>query len=278
MAQSDIECANIALLKIGAPKLTSGTLSASTEETGIACYLALDPLKKALLRAHPWNFAVKRKFVEATLAAITNVTEDGSTGWFKIWSASTSGLSSGDGVTITDVVGCEAANGTWVCDAVVASTSFLLRNVDASGSYTSGGYWTEAGTYGYTHSIALPSDLLRVLRLNEESGDDYRIESGRVLLNSDEYDIKYIYDVTDYTLMDAEFYDLLSTRLALQICYKITQSSQMVSELKDTYKKQLAKVRFDDASEDPAETLEADEWINSRFSSGSWTNRIPDGV
>src|SRR5687767_3376039 len=116
MAQSDVECANIALTKLGAAKIT--TLS-DTTETAIAANLCLGPLKKALLRAHPWNFAIKRKRLTPTRVDLTNVTEDGATGWFKLWTANTSGLSSGDGVTIEDVVGCEAANGTWVCDSVV---------------------------------------------------------------------------------------------------------------------------------------------------------------
>lgn len=272
MAQSALECANIALTKLGAPKISA---LADADERAVAANLCIDPLRKSLLRSHPWNFAVKRRVVQATRTSITNVTEDGPTGWFKISTGSTSGLSSGDGVTIASVVGCEAANGTWVCDSVIAGTSFLLRDADFSGSYTSGGTWTKAGAYGYAYAIALPTDNLRVLRVNETTGTDYRVEAGYVLSDDDEYEIKYIYDVTDYTAFDPAFYDLLSTSLALELAYRLSQSSTLVEQLKDALKKQMAHVRFVDASEDPAEMLGADDWIKSRFTFNSgWPRNI----
>jgi hypothetical protein len=272
MAQSSLECANIALTKIGAAKITD---LSDTTETAITANLCIDPCKKDLLRLHPWNFAVKRTLLRPTETDITNVTEDGSTGWFKIWTGSTTGLSSGDAVTIEDVVGAEGANGTFQIDAVVAGTSFLLRDEDFSGAWTSGGTWTKAGLFDFSYNIALPSDCLRILRVMELEQEDYRIEAGRILINDHPVEMKYIYDVTDYTTMDPSFYDLLSTALALKIAYKISQSSTLVEQLSELYRRQLGKVRHVDATEDPAEALGADDWINSRFPRGSgWPMRL----
>lgn len=263
MAQSDLECANIALTKIGAAKITA---LADADERAVAANLCLDPLKKSLLRMHPWNFAVARKSISPTFTAITNVTNSG--GNFKIHTASTSGLANGDRVTIESIVGCEGANGTWEIEALVANTSFELVNSVFAGAYVSGGQWTEAPAFGYAFSIALPSDWIRTLRVNEFTGEDYRMEGNKILTDSYPVELKYIYNVTDYTLMEVEFYDLLSLWLASQICYRVTQSSTKEAELKDAFRKLSAKYRFDDASEDPAEIVGADDWVNSRLTYG----------
>lgn len=272
MAQSSLECANIALTKMGAPQITA---LSDTDERAKAANLCLDPLKKSLLRSHPWNFALKRTTLEPTLIAITNITADGATGWFKVFTGSTTGLSNGDRVTIEEVVGCEAANGTWEVDAVVAGTSFLLEDQDFSGEYDTDGTWTQAGNYGYSYSIALPSDCIRVLRVHETDGTDYRIEAGRVLTDDHPVELKYVYDVTDYTTMDTAFYDLLSTALALEISYRVTQSSTLIEQLRDMLRRQMAHVRFLDATEDPAEELGANDWIKSRFNyNAGWPRNI----
>lgn len=266
MAQSDLECANIALTKIGAAKITA---LADNTETAIVCNLVIDPLKKSLLRMSPWNFAIKRANLSPTFVAITGVTDNGS-GRYRVATASTSGLVDGDRVTIIGLVGTEGANGTWVIDNLLANTRFDLVSSVFSGTYSSGGTWTEAPAFEFAYQIALPSDWLRTLRVSEMAAMNYRMEGNKILTDDYPIELKYIYNVTDYTQMDVSFYDLLSTALAVHISYKISASSVLLDQLRDVYRRQLGKVRFDDATEDPAEVVGADDWVLSRitFSSG----------
>jgi hypothetical protein len=261
MAQAALECANIALTKIGAAQITD---LAGTEETAKACNLVLDPLRKSLLRMHPWNFAVKRDNVEPTFIGISNATDSG--GLIQIQTASNHGWSTGNVVTIEDVDGVPA-NGTWTI-TVVDADEFTLDDSTFSGTYTASDddQVTLAPDFGFAYQIAIPSDCLRILRVNEVTGANYRIERNKILTDDYPVELKYVYDVTTYTEMDVEFYQILATGLAADICYRITQSSAKEAELKDQFKKMLSKVRFDDASEDPGEVLEANDWIDSRFS------------
>ena len=260
MAQSDVECANIALTKIGAPKITA--LSDSVE-TAIACNLCIDPLRKALLSMHPWNVAVKRTNLSPTVTAISNAADNGS-GEIRITST-THGLVTGDRATVENVDGVPA-NGTWFVTRIDANNVDLDDSV-FSGTYTASStdQITKAPAFLFTYQVALPSDWIRTLRVNELTGADYRMEGGYILTDDYPVELKYVYDVTTYTAMDVEFYQLLALGLAAQICYKITQSSTKEAQLQDEFKRMQSKIRFDDATEDPAEIIGADDWTNSRF-------------
>lgn len=65
MATSSVEICNSALLKLGCSMITS--LSDTTKQ-GLACNAQYDRLRKEILRAHPWNFAI----THADLAATAN--------------------------------------------------------------------------------------------------------------------------------------------------------------------------------------------------------------
>jgi hypothetical protein len=265
MAQAALECANAALRKIGHTKIAALDTSS---ETSTLLLDRIDICKRTLLRMHPWNFAVKRKLIEPTWVTISNAVTNG--GLIRL-TATTHGRSTGDRVTVRGVFGVPA-NGTWYVTVIDVNTLDLQDSV-FSGTYEAGDDdLTKAAQFEYDYEIALPSDCLRVLRVNDTNPYDYRIEAGKIVTNQDEIEIKYVYDVTDYTTMDILFYELLSHYLAWDISYRVTQSSQLKEQLFQEMRvvmKPFAK--FVDATEDPAEKLQADEWVNSRFGGqSSW--------
>jgi hypothetical protein len=263
MAQSDLEVSNAALYKLGEKSVAS--LGEDTKAANI-CTARVDICKRAMLRKHPWNFATKRSVLEPTWTAITGANSNG--GLIRILTASTGSLASGDRVTIHEVEGTTEANGTFVISSLVANTSITLAETTFTNAWTSGGEWTPAARFDYTYSIALPSDCLRVLMVNDyQSAPDWRIERGRILINSDENNLKYIYDVTDYTTMPVDFYEALALYLAIDLCLPLSQSDGRKEELKKHFKTALAEARFVDSTEDPAQKLDASEWIDSRFTS-----------
>lgn len=60
MATSDVEICNLALTRIGHQTITSLTASPSTSKAATICALQYPICRDALLRAHPWNFAIAR--------------------------------------------------------------------------------------------------------------------------------------------------------------------------------------------------------------------------
>jgi len=180
------------------------------------------------------------------------------------------GLSDGDRVTIRDIVGTVEANGTWIIDDKTSNTFDLVDSAFAT-TYSSGGEWTLAAKFDYTYSIALPADCLRVLRVNDNLlKPDWRVEAGRIVTNDDLIELKYIYDVTDYTTMSVDFYECLALYIATDVCLPLTQNDQRKAELKQEFQLALSKARHSDATEDSAEQLEANEWIASRFTSPAY--------
>ena len=64
MASSDTEICNSALIKIGADLITSID---DGNKAARLCKQQFIPLRDELIRAHPWNFAIKRMELGKTL-------------------------------------------------------------------------------------------------------------------------------------------------------------------------------------------------------------------
>lgn len=265
MAQSAVEVANAALSKLGSNKFIT-TLADGTVES-IACNDRLDVCKRALLRMHPWNFAMKRASLTPTWIAISNVVDNGST-LCRVTSAA-HGRATGDRVSIEGVTGC-TGNGTWTVTVINATTLDLQGSV-FSGTYIASALdqLTQAPAFDYEYMLALPADCLRVWRVDDIMYNvDYQVEGRTIVSHSYPVELRYIYDVTDYTAMDIMFYECLAAYLAWDICYRIGKSSQMKQQLwEDIFNPRtgiLPKSRFTDATENPNELLGADDWILSR--------------
>ncbi len=277
--QSDLNVSNWALRLIGHRAILT-TLADTTTE-GLACAAMVDNAKQALLRMHPWNFAIKRKklapYQEFTISNVTFV----SANLLEITHSSTT-FATGNYVTIRDVQGAIEANGSWEIQSAVNGTTTRITVTDVAtagdlSTYTSGGYIRRSPAFDYSYLFELPSDFLRVLSVNGDiCPDDYRIEANQILINDSSVEIRYIYDVTDYTEMDALFYQCLAHYLAYQLCDHMSASDGKKNELHVyLYGGQgkrgiLPQGRFIDASEDSITQMGADDWTSSRFSSPTY--------
>ena len=277
MAQSALEVGNAALYKLGATIVTSVT-GADTSKEGVVVAARLEPVKRALLRMHPWNFATKRKVLTPPASfAISNVTWVSSQ-IIEITHATVT-FALGSYVTIASVLGATLANGAFeVSTATVggvttrltvplATTSTLL------GTYVSGGTIRQSPAFDYAYLYTLPTDCLRLLEIDEcESwADRWRVEGRNILTDeSTSIPILFIYDVTDYTLMDIEFYECLATYLAWDICDHITGDDNKKRALwtdlhgGDGKIGLLPRGRFSDASEESLQTMQTDDWLAAR--------------
>lgn len=277
MAQNQLDVSNAALSKLGCrvrlsaaqqSGVTKPSLIGTTQEERI-CARRVDVCKCILLAMHPWNFAIKRKNLEPSYAAITGAASDGSSSNEVRITSNAHGLANGDRVTIKSVIGTTEANGTWVVSGVATNTFDLVGSV-FSNTYISGGQWTKAGTFDFIYSIALPTDCIRILRVNDNLvSPQWKIEGGRMLTNEDTNYIKYVYDIgeldTAYASMSIMFYEALALYLAWDISLELGRDNATKEQLGRDFKEVLAKARFVDACEDPAEQMEASDWLVSRI-------------
>jgi hypothetical protein len=104
---------------------------------------------------------------------------------------------------------------------------------------------TPAFKWGYAYP--LPNDFIRLTTLNGIQADkcvtEFTLEGGEILTNSAEAHITYVRRITDPTLYDPIFREVLIFRLASSVAMDITGDSAKRAEME-----QFAQLRMRDAS------------------------------
>ena len=104
----------------------------------------------------------------------------------------------------------------------------------------------------YKYSYVLPSDFLRLL--NVYLVDDYKVENNRILTNSKNIQIRYVFDNADETKWDSLFQDLMVLKIKSTIAFPITKER---SQVEQAIKEFTMMYRFAvgiDSTEDPQDT------------------------
>lgn len=266
MPVTSLDIANSALIKLG-----ERTISALSDQTAPAqaANTRIEFCRRAVLRTHPWNFAVRRATL--SLNNITGIADNGG-GLCRVTSA-LHGFSSSNKVSISGVRGTSEANGTWTI-TVIDPNTFDLIGSSFVNTYIDGGVVGLAAEYGWTFQHLLPTNCLRLLIINTDE-DRWRIEGRYILSNESSLQIKYIVDHTDYDTMDSLFHEALAAYLAWDICYRVTQNLNLKNQILEDYSGIVKRARFVDATEEPAETIGADDFLDSRSSGATQFVRDP---
>lgn len=121
---------------------------------------------------------------------------------------------------------------------------------------------TTAPAFDYTYAFTIPTDCLRVLR-PATVGLDWVIEGGKILTNdSDTLYLRYVSDVTDPTLWDPSFYNVVAGALSIDICERLTQSNTKKQMLIQQYEDDVRKARRMNAFEaGPTVAVDDDWWV-----------------
>jgi microcystin-dependent protein len=113
--------------------------------------------------------------------------------------------------------------------------------------------------FGWAYQYQLPSDWLRLSTLNGTEAKLaevlYTIEGEKLLTDTSEAKVTYVKRVTDTTLFDALFVDVLILRLAAAIAIDVTQSKTKRDEMLAGAERMLNEGRFVDANETDTRTL-----------------------
>lgn len=122
----------------------------------------------------------------------------------------------------------------------------------------------DAPAFEYESAFQLPSDCLRPFIVNKNRCDWIQ-EGPYVLSNESEIEMVYIARVSE-SQFDSSFVEVLALRIAMDICYKITQSNPRAQEVKAEYLVMLADARSFSAQSGRQENyLTSDEYVNVRY-------------
>jgi len=120
---------------------------------------------------------------------------------------------------------------------------------------------SSAPAFEYAFQYALPTDpfCLRVLKMEFEDYE-FKVENlagqGRVLLtNEGEANIIYIARVTDPSLFDSMFVDVLTAKLAVDLAYPVTNSTGLQKKKKKLFERKLSDARSLDSTEGTTDSL-----------------------
>lgn len=261
-AQSATDVCNLALAHLGGAPPFLTDITTDTTKAGKLLRQVLDNSRKATLRAAYWNFAIERVLLE--LDAITAIADNGA-GLIRVTIASHPFIT-GDRVSIVSVLGTTEANGTWVITKIDAN-SFDLQESEFTSTYISGGVAGFAPPMDYTFKHSVPTDFVRLVKVGADGDQiDYRFEKGYIVTDESEIYLKYVADVTDYTLMDPQYYSCLALHLAWAVCYALTQSNKLKEEIMKAYSVAIRFAKNSDSTEDPLKTLEANTFVEARTS------------
>lgn len=122
--------------------------------------------------------------------------------------------------------------------------------------------------FDFAYRFQIPSDSIRVLWLGDNI-DEYRINGREILCDAAEVKLIYIAKISDPNDLDSLLADCISCYLAWDICYKITQSATLKGQLFNDYMYALRNARNIDSKEEPAGSLHANYYLDSRYAEQS---------
>jgi hypothetical protein len=106
---------------------------------------------------------------------------------------------------------------------------------------------TEPESEDWAYAFALPSDCLRIVRLD---GDyDYKIFQQLVYTNTDEAVAQYIAKITDPSKFSIGFVNALATRLAALLAFGVTQNASLADLMSKMAERALKEAKWADAQE-----------------------------
>ncbi len=121
--------------------------------------------------------------------------------------------------------------------------------------------------FEFTYEFDIPSDCLRVLETETDTtmiGDSWVVEDGKILSNDDEVSIRYIYRHENYNAWAPMFAEVMAWRLAQEIAYALTQSTEREKTCEASFAKALSQARSMDGAEGVLKGVITDEWTQSR--------------
>lgn len=135
-----------------------------------------------------------------------------------------------------------------------------------------------APTWGFDNSYTFPSDLLRLLEVENPNHWPYRVEGRSIVTDLDApLQIVYTKEITVVGEMDVLFRQALAADLAADVAESITGDDNKVKLLSAIVAQKIREARNTDGQEPSPRAIESSEWLDSREESGPQRG-IPSGT
>jgi hypothetical protein len=293
LTQLEINLCNQALSQIGAAKVVLATQATTNE--GIAANDFYAQTRDSLLRSYYWPFAR----IRTTLSRLYEVSFDTSPGpsAFAIGDVIT-GISSGATATVLEVISdveykVAYLSGTFMDSETV--TNAIVYPVAWRGIPvvygTENVVWYDGGSqvvcgagypittevvpdFGYGHQYVLPADFDRLVKRQSNYHHHHStIEGNYLLSDSDSGHVLYIKKVTDTTLFDTLFVEILVMQLQLKFIPAIagTNLAGTIDRIERRLSITTSKARA--ICEDEENNSGNSSWNNARYGSGKVMSR-----
>lgn len=268
---SDVAICNLALTQLGANTIAS---LAEGTETARKCNAIYTLIRDAALRAHPWNFAIKRVDLDTTGAHTGTGLDDLTGAGTFTGSAPLKYRIQIDAEGTPDTFKWSTDGGaTWTAEtvAITGAAQTLSNGITvtfaATTGHTLGDYWDVSApttpAFGYSNAFLLPTDYLKTVEVDENE-TEFKIEGGLLLTDEDSIEVRYIAQITDPTEFDSLFVDAFAALLASNLAYAITSSRSVEAQKLEIFKTKLREARSIDGQEGTPEDMVDDEWILAR--------------
>jgi len=283
-----LQVANLALSLIGARNIT--TFGETTTEEGRRINATYSFVRDAVLMEHPWSFAQKRvelvdmtrteqdDWVTDTDYVADDIVYDPTLAkYYKCLTAHTSSalfatdLTAVKWVLYTDwTTALVYAKGDKVYNSGVEYACLVNHTAGTFATDLTSLYWVATELVSnmddeITAIHYLPTDFLKVTRLSDEDAP-YEIVGNRLLTDTDTLSLKYTYSNDDPTTYSAMFVTALSSRLAAEICFNLTQATNKAEAVLSRHETiDLPRAMSGDSSQGTPEDVTMDEWEASRI-------------
>jgi len=133
---------------------------------------------------------------------------------------------------------------------------------------------TAPPAFDWKFQFAMPGDWLRTIQVGQNwtAGEDYLMEGGRLMANTNVLPLVYVADVTE-GLFDAQLVNVMVKRMEMDLAYPITKSTSLKDSLRQAFYMKgvgiLAKAKTIDGQENPPQDWNDSPFISVRGGS-SW--------
>lgn len=122
-----------------------------------------------------------------------------------------------------------------------------------------------APEYGFGFRFALPADFVRMVNIGNSYGPEWTIEGEYILSYiEDDLEIRYVYDLTDFTVMYEDMIAAIALSLAYDMAPSLTQSIKRREEMWTAMLSAIAAAKNIDTTSTTPQGFQPGSWIVSR--------------
>ena len=142
------------------------------------------------------------------------------------------------------------------CDWKFATKRVVLNKLDKEPE------WAEDGKRNY---FQLPADYVEIFGVKDQNAK-WSVEGNTIVADTPEFAIKYVYFCTNTDLYTSSFVEAFACKLACDMCYEITNSTEKSATLIELYKGEyLPLAKNKNARQQSKPLAQDDNWTNSIY-------------